>query len=172
GLYTFRLLFVVFGREEDPYVTEHIHTGRFEGPLVMVWPVGVLAVLSVVGGFLQVPGAWNAVDTWLEPVAASANEAGGGTAVFSGVVAFLLSVAGILVAWRLYYRPSDAPARIRERAPMAARALEHKLYFDEAYDAVFYEPSSRLALLLGRRFEGPTILRPLGGLGRGVQGFS
>ncbi|TMJ96409.1 MAG: NADH-quinone oxidoreductase subunit L, partial [Actinobacteria bacterium] len=174
GLYSFRLLFVLFHGEPHAHVREHVsafeHHG--EGPLVMVWPVGVLAVLSVVGGFLQVPGAWNAVNRWIEPVARSIDEASGATAGFSGIAAFLLSAAGIGLAWRFYGRPSNVPARIRERAPLAAQTLEHKFYFDEAYDAVFYEPASRLALAWNRFVEEPLFLRSLTRLGRGVQGIS
>ena len=48
GLYTFRLYFLVFGGEESGFVREHLHRphGRLEGPVSMIWPVGVLAVLA------------------------------------------------------------------------------------------------------------------------------
>ena len=72
----------------------------------------------------------------------------------------------------LYRRPGERPAAIRRRYPWAARTLEHKLYFDEAYDAAFYAPSSRLALWLGRWIEEPLVLRSLGGLATGVRDVS
>ena len=59
-----------------------------------------------------------------------------------------LAVAGIWLAWRWYGRPSDVPERTRKRLPWAARTLEHKFYFDEAYDLAFYEPASRKAIFL------------------------
>jgi NADH-quinone oxidoreductase subunit L len=172
GLYTFRLLFVVFFGEPSPYAREHLHRERFEGPLSMMWPVAVLAVLSVVGGFLQVPGLWHAVDTWLEPVAESVEEVTGGLAAFSILASLAAAVGGIAVAWRLYRRPGDRPAEIRSRFPQAARVLEHKLYFDEAYDLVFYRPASALASWLLGRVEGPVVLRSLAGLGTGVRDVS
>jgi NADH-quinone oxidoreductase subunit L len=172
GLYTFRLLFIVFFGEVSPYAREHLHRERFEGPLSMMWPVAVLAVLSVVGGFLQVPGLWHAVDTWLEPVAESVEEASGGLAAFSILASLTAAVGGIAVAWSLYRRPGGRPAGIRSRFPRAARILEHKLYFDEAYDLVFYRPSSALAAWLLGRIEGPIVLRSLGGLGTGVKDVS
>ena len=49
AVYTFRLLFIVFGGEATDHVREHFHKERFEGPLTMMLPVGVLAVLAVVG---------------------------------------------------------------------------------------------------------------------------
>jgi NADH-quinone oxidoreductase subunit L len=138
----------------------------------MMWPVAILTVLSAVSGFLQIPGVWHAVDTWLEPVVHSIPEAGGATAFFSALVALGAALAGIAVAWALYRRPSERPAEIRRRYPWAARTLEHKLYFDEAYDAAFYEPASRLATWLGRWVEEPVVLRSLGGLGTGVKDVS
>jgi NADH-quinone oxidoreductase subunit L len=172
GLYTFRLLFIVFFGEVSPYAREHLHRERFEGPVAMMWPVAVLAVLSTIGGFLQVPGGWHLVDTWLEPVVESVEEASGGLALFSILASLAAASGGIAVAWALYRRPGDRPAAIRRRYPWAARTLEHKLYFDEAYDLAFYEPASRLAAWLLGRIEGPLVLRSLGGLGTGVRDVS
>jgi NADH-quinone oxidoreductase subunit L len=169
GLYIFRLLFIVFRGEPSGFVREHLHRERFEGPLAMAWPVAVLAVLSVVGGLLQIPDLWHAVDDWIHPVAGSIEEASGSTALFSALAALGLSLAGIWLAWSLYGRRGYGPARARRRWPWAATALERKLYFDEAYDVVFYEPSSRLAIGLARFVERPLFLRSLTGLGGGVR---
>jgi NADH-quinone oxidoreductase subunit L len=169
GLYTFRLLFIVFWGEPTPFAREHLHLKSFEGGLAMAWPVAVLAVLSIVGGWLQVPWGWSLVDDWLEPVAQSAEEATGLTFTFSVLASLLLSLAGIALAWRWYGRASDAPARARQRWPWAARTLEHKFYFDEAYDLAFYEPASRKAAALGRYVEQPVFLGSLGGLASGVR---
>jgi NADH-quinone oxidoreductase subunit L len=172
ALYTFRLLFVVFWGEPTPFVREHLHVARFEGGLAMAWPVAALTLLSVVGGLLQIPGVWHAVDDWIHPVAESVEEAGGGTAIFSALAALAAALAGIALAWLLYGRPSERPAELRRRYPWAARAAEEKFYFDRAYDAAFYEPSSRLPLGLLRFAEDPLFLRSLGGLGSGVRSVS
>jgi NADH-quinone oxidoreductase subunit L len=172
ALYTFRMVFVVFRGEMSAFAREHLHRERFEGPLSMVWPVLGLAALSLVGGLLQVPGLWHTVDEWLHPVAESIEEASGATAWFSALAALALAAAGIFLAWRLYGRPSDAPAKVRRRYPWAARTLEQKFYFDEAYQLAFYEPSSRLAAAEHRFLEEPLFLGPLGDLGRGVRAVS
>ena len=39
----------------------------------MTWPVGVLAVLAVVGGWLQVAGVWHPFGEWLDPIASAAS---------------------------------------------------------------------------------------------------
>jgi len=55
ALYTFRMLFVVFGGEPSPYVREHLHAPtRNEPNLWMAWTVGVLA-LGAVCAFLNLP---------------------------------------------------------------------------------------------------------------------
>ena len=169
ALYTFRLLFIVFWGEMTPFAREHLHKVRWECGIAMAWPVAVLMVLATIGGFLQIPGVWHAVDDWLHPVAESIEEAGGGTAVFSAVAALAAALAGIGLAWSLWGKPSDVPERIRTRWPWAARTLEHKFYFDEAYDLAFYEPADRTARLATRYVEEPLFLRPLGDLARGVR---
>jgi NADH-quinone oxidoreductase subunit L len=172
ALYTFRLLFIVFWGEMTPFAREHLHTKRFEGGLAMAWPVAILAVLSVVGGWLQVPWGWDLVNQWLEPVAQSAEEATGLTFTLSVVASLALAVAGIWLAWLWYGRPSTVPERTRTRWPWAARTLEHKFYFDEAYDLAFYEPASRNATFLTRYVEQPLFLSSLGELGSSVRAAS
>jgi NADH-quinone oxidoreductase subunit L len=169
ALYTFRLLFIVFWGEMTPFAREHLHVRRFEGGLAMAWPVAVLAVLSTIGGFLQVPGAWAGVTDWIDPVAQSIEEASGTTFAFSLIVTLALSVTGILLAWRFWGRPSPVPERTRRRYPWAARTLEQKFYFDQAYDLVFYESSSRAGVLLTQYVEEPVFLRSLRDLGLGVR---
>jgi NADH-quinone oxidoreductase subunit L len=172
ALYTFRLLFIVFFGEPAPFVREHLHKARFEGPLAMMWPVAVLSVLSVIGGLLQIPGVWHGVDTWLEPVVESIPEAGGALAAFSIGASLAAALGGIAVAWAVYRKPGERSAKVRQRFPRVVRTLEHKLYFDEAYDLVFYRPASGFAGWLMRRIEEPVILRSLGGLGIGVRDVS
>jgi NADH-quinone oxidoreductase subunit L len=169
ALYTFRLFFVVFHGDRSVWVSEHLHKREYEGGLAMFWPVAVLTVLATIGGLVQIPGVWNAVDDWLHPVAESIEEAGGATAVFSALAALALSLGGIAVAYAVWGRPSRVAPEARRRYPWAARTLEHKFYFDEAYQSAFYEPSDRVAVLGTRFVEEPLVLRSLRELGDGVR---
>src|SRR5581483_2110070 len=72
----------------------------------------------------------------------------------ASVAAVLLGLAGIGVAWMLY----GAGELSIPRVPALQRLLEHKFYFDEAYDALFYKPASLLASTLRTDFEEPVIL--------------
>jgi NADH-quinone oxidoreductase subunit L len=172
ALYTFRLLFIVFWGEMSAFAREHIHVPGFECGLAMAWPVGVLTVLSVIGGFLQVPWGWKLVDDWIEPVAQSAEEATGLTFTFSVIATTLIALAGIALAWKLWSQPSPVPERLRRRYPRAVRTLEEKIYFDTAYDRAFYEPASQAGVLATRYVEEPIFLRSLGELARGVRTVS
>jgi NADH-quinone oxidoreductase subunit L len=162
GLYTFRLIFRVFGGEPSAFVREHLHTGHGEGPLVMLAPVGVLGVLAAVAGWVQVPGGWHLVSDWLDPVAEPLVEATTTQEAWTSAVSVLLGVTGIAVAWWIY------SAR-RAPAPKASAALEQKLYFDEAYDLVFSRPAIGTAKLLYALVEGPLVAGSISGLAESVR---
>jgi NADH-quinone oxidoreductase subunit L len=167
GLYTFRMMFIVFGGDPSPYAREHFHrpgTGG-EGPFSMTSTVAVLAVLSLVGGWLQFAGIWHPLTDFLEPVAEPLVEPSGTQDLVTSILAVGLGLAGMLVAWQLY-------GTRRVRLPQATfwRALlEHKFYFDEAYDLVFYRPAAATAALWTRVVEGPLIGGSIAGVSIGTR---
>jgi NADH-quinone oxidoreductase subunit L len=184
GLYAFRMLFMVFWGEPSGFVREHLMAGSHahareghldhdgheqhlhsgEGPLSMTSTVGVLAVLTVIGGFLQFAGVWTPVTNWLDPVAHPLVEASGTQEAVSSILAVLLGAGGIAVAWFIYGARSTAAPRVA----WAQNLLEHKFYFDEAYDFAFYRPAVLLATGLARWVERPLILGSVRELVRGV----
>jgi NADH-quinone oxidoreductase subunit L len=152
GLYTFRLFFVVFGREGD--ARPHLHDGR-EGPPSMVWTVSALAVLSAAGGLLQFAPLWTPLTTWLGPVARPFAEAADWQEALASAAAVALGAAGIYVAYVLY-------AAGTARVPRAARLLERKFYWDELYDLAFYRPAVLVSTGLLRFFERPVVAGSIG----------
>jgi NADH-quinone oxidoreductase subunit L len=157
GLYTFRLYFIVFPGEPTPFAREHHHAHHgHEGPKTMLVPVGILTVLAVIGGWIQFAPIWTPLTTWLEPVARTLGvaEPTSWQEGFSSALAVALGLGGIAVAYLVYGRGRLAVPRM----PAVQRALEHKLYFDEAYDAAFYRPAVALATALRRGFEEPVVL--------------
>jgi NADH-quinone oxidoreductase subunit L len=149
GLYTFRLYFLVFPGQPSAFVREHHHThGRGEGPRTMVLPVGILALLAVVGGWIQFAPLWTPLTRWLEPAARTlgvAEPASWQEAVASAL-AVGLGLLGAYVAYAVYGQRRVAVPQL----PAVQRALEHKLYFDEAYDALFFRPAAQLAAWMRR----------------------
>jgi NADH-quinone oxidoreductase subunit L len=158
GLYTFRLYFIVFGGEPKD-LHPHRDNGR-EGPLTMLVPVGALAVLAVIGGWIQFSPLWHPLTNWLDPVASTLGiaEPSSWQDALSSLLAVALGLAGIGVAWAMYGTGRVAVPR----RPALQRALEHKLYFDEAYDRLFYRPTVALVHYLQRPVEEEWIL-PVGG---------
>jgi NADH-quinone oxidoreductase subunit L len=166
GLYAFRMVFIVFLGEPSAFVREHYHelkqdvVGR-----ALTWPVAVLTVLAAFGGWLQFPPLWTPVTTWLDPVAKPLVEASGTEEAVSSIAAVALGLAGIWVAWLLYgARTATVPRYARVQA-----LLEHKFYFDDAYDAVFYRPAVFLARGLGRWIERPLVFGSIRELSEGVR---
>jgi NADH-quinone oxidoreductase subunit L len=165
GLYTFRLYFIVFPGEPAPFVREHYHAhGRTEGPRTMLWPVWVLALLSIFGGWLQFSPLWHPLTNWLEPAARTLGvaEPTSWQEAVASALAVALGLAGIWVAYLVYRQERFAVPRL----PAVQRALEHKLYFDEAYDLLFYRPAVALATWLRRGFEEPVVLAAGSDLGQ------
>ena len=154
GLYTFRMIFLVWRGERSPYAREHLHdTSHGEGPFSMTGAVAVLAVLSVIGGWVQIAGLWHPLANFLDPVAEPLVEPSVVQDWVTSVIAMTIALAGIYLAWLLY----DARAAAIPRVPRVARALEHKLYFDELYDLLFYRPSVAIARALRRGVEEPLV---------------
>jgi NADH-quinone oxidoreductase subunit L len=167
GLYTFRLWFIVFRGEPTPWAREHLHRTRGkEGPISMLWPVGVLAVLAVVGGWIQFAPFWHPIADWLDPVAPSRVEPSNWMEAVASISAAALGLAGMAVAWALY----SAKRMTVPRLAFVQTTLEHKFFFDELYRAVFYLPGSWLARGLGRAIEQPVIAGSLTALGIGTHG--
>ena len=113
ALYTFRMIFIVFWGEPSPYVREHFHRPKGTEPNVwMAWTVGVLALLSVVGGWFQVAGLWETITEFIEPVAETGVEPSGLEDLVTSVIAVALAVAGIYLAWAVYVAGQDPRARL------------------------------------------------------------
>ena len=163
GLYTFRLLFLVFWGEPSAFVREHFHAPKRD---LVGWtmgvPVAVLAVLSVIGGWLQFAPLWHPVETWLQSVAEPVVTPTDWQEGISSALAVLLGLLGIYVAWALYAVKRFAVPRLA----FAQRVLEHKFYFDELYDALFYRPTVWLAKALYRGVEDPLIAESSTSLGQ------
>jgi NADH-quinone oxidoreductase subunit L len=135
-------------------VREHFHALRRDlVGISMASPVAVLTILTVIGGWIQFSPWWHPVETWLRTVAEPVVSPRSWQEWLSIVLSLVLGLSGIVVAWLMYgVRRLAVP-----RFAFAQRTLEHKFYFDEAYDAIFYKPAVQLATLLRRGVEEPLI---------------
>jgi NADH-quinone oxidoreductase subunit L len=171
GIYTFRLFFAVFLGSPSPLVQQHAQGhGHGEGPRTMTVPVAVLTVLAVIGGWVQIAGIWHPFGEWLDPIAVGREhlalvEPTVTQDYVASAFAVGLGLLGIWIAWTLY----GARRVAVPRWPAFQRTLEHKLWFDELYDAVFYRPAVLLATLLRRGVEEPLIGGSLEGVTLGAR---
>ncbi len=163
GLYTFRLYFAVFRGEPSELVKEHAHEGHGEGPLSMLIPVGVLSVLATIGGLVVIPGVWEPFLHWIDETAEPLVTATVAEDYGTSAIAVTLGLIGFFVARRAF-----AAGRQIVTNPGIWKVLEHKLYFDELYDAMFYRPAAALSVALRRRFEEPVVERSLDEIGSGT----
>jgi NADH-quinone oxidoreductase subunit L len=132
--YATRLWLMVFvGPPRNPNLAH-------EAPPVMRWPLIVLAVPTVLLGFLGLRASW--LPGWL-----SAGTPGGAERFHFGAVTSLLSVllllAGAAVAHRAWRRAylTDPAARLGRLRP----AFDRAFYVDDAYDAAVVRPVRDLA---------------------------
>jgi NADH-quinone oxidoreductase subunit L len=150
AFYMFRLLFLTFyGQERATRETlAHAHE---PGGTVMV-PLYVLAVLSLVGGYLGPSEAFvpiheaNSFGNFLAPVFAhgahgeAAHAVSHATERWMAAGATAVAAMGILLALWLYVGRPELPARIAASARGAYRTLANKYFVDELYDAVLVRP--------------------------------
>ena len=156
GVYMFRLLFLTFfgkfrGTEEQKH---HLH----ESPISMTLPLVVLAILSVVGGFLNLPhflgeGTSQKLAHWLHPIyvpGIAHPEVEFGTEMI--LLAFtIIMVIVIFFVLRNIYITKKKMALPEEEYKGLERLSAKKLFVDEFYNA--------------------TVVKPVEGLGHGTRMF-
>jgi NADH-quinone oxidoreductase subunit L len=166
--YMFRLFYLVFhnnfrGSTAD---LEHAH----ESPPVMTWPLVLLAVLSLVGGFINIPGLFGgntALANFLHTSISDAivPETSHITDWILILSSFVLLVLCILAARNYYIREQKLPAGdTAERQPLA-RLVYNKYYVDELYNFLFVRPYEWLSVNLHRFIETAIIVRSVNGIG-------
>jgi NADH-quinone oxidoreductase subunit L len=148
-----------------------------ERELPMKVAMGALAVLATVGGVVQIPKVTDALHTFLEPSFADshiyATLEPSGTLTWLGLlVGAAISVSGIFVAYSLWVRSPEAPARIRARFAPLHRVFVNKWYFDEAIDLLFVRPGGWIGRFASTTFERVVVQGALVGGSTGLVGLA
>jgi NADH-quinone oxidoreductase subunit L len=160
-------------REDSPtgMPAPHGHSGIHESPWVMIVPLVILAVLSVIGGWIGIPGSLgggNRFDKFLAPVfhvstpAEGAEYAGPGqaappekqsegpepqtgrgTELGFTAISVVAALLGLYLAWLLYHRRPELPRRIATALGGFYNAVVNKYYVDELYAILFVSPLVR-----------------------------
>lgn len=167
AFYMFRLYFISFsgsfrGTHEQEH---HLH----ESPAAMTLPLIILAILSVIGGWVGIPNALmnggDRFNEFLAPVLPLKN-----TEVVSHSTELMLMALStglvlitIVFAWSRFrkYQPTEASG--------FGKVLENKWYVDELYDKIIVSPLDKLGKFFNNVFERSVIDGIVNGVGRLVQ---
>jgi NADH-quinone oxidoreductase subunit L len=135
AFYSFRLVFVAFWGTSrlDPGIAGHVK----EPPPTMTVPLIVLAVLAIATGYLGIPDFLAPV----LPAAGSPSAHEGAAAVVIMVLATIMGLGGIALAYLFYVLEPVLPARIAEHWSSFYAGSLHKWYVDELYEAWFVRPT-------------------------------
>ncbi|MFQ5606995.1 MAG: NADH-quinone oxidoreductase subunit L [Candidatus Zixiibacteriota bacterium] len=159
AFYMFRVVYMTFfGKERmDDDTRSHLH----ESPGSMTAPLVILAVLSVIGGWIGIPhifGATNHFEHWLAPVFArteSLMSAGAPHGAVSTewtlmVASVVLIIGSIVLARHYFLKHREAAERIRESFAGVYRLLYGKYFIDELYHRLIIRPIHVFSLVLWR----------------------
>jgi NADH-quinone oxidoreductase subunit L len=119
---------------------EH-HLAEREPP--MKGAMGILAVLAVIGGVLQIPFVTSALEKFLDPTFADSRlhlQPSDGLTAFGLVLGTALALAGIYTAYVVWVARPGTAQRIRDRFPTLHRLFLNKWFFDELIDVLVVRP--------------------------------
>ncbi|HYX09240.1 MAG TPA: NADH-quinone oxidoreductase subunit L [Bacteroidales bacterium] len=143
AIYTFRMVFITFFGESN-------NTPEGKYSLAMAIPLVTLAVLSVMGGFVEIPdtlGNWPAFSNLLHSMLpAPVNTAGGtGTEAILQAIAALIALAGVWIAYHFYIRKPELANSLKTSWNGLHRYWYSGWGFDTLYQTLFIRPAVYLA---------------------------
>src|SRR3954469_25007550 len=129
SFYMFRLLILTFFGKAR-YTHDDVHHVH-ESSSSMLIPLVILAIGSIGGGYLNIPGflGYRTIET-----------AGSNVDTILMLDSIGAALAGLAIAWWLYAARPELPGRIAARADAFYSILTHKYYIDEIYDAIIVLP--------------------------------
>jgi NADH-quinone oxidoreductase subunit L len=157
SFYSWRLIFKTFHGE--PHDVHHYEAAH-ESPLVMLIPLGILAVGCLAAGwpFVSLFTGHGEAEFFRESLKVAPGnsilEAMHEVPLAISLAPTVMMIIGFLVAWQFYMRRPDIPERLaREQAPLY-QFLLNKWYFDEIYDFLIVRPIIWLGRLLWKGGDG------------------
>jgi NADH-quinone oxidoreductase subunit L len=179
AFYMFRLYFLTFsgsfrGTHEQEH---HLH----ESPVSMTLPLVVLAVLSVIGGFVNIPkifgGGFLALEHFLEPVLESSLlklgilDLSHSTEIIIMIISFSVALSSILFARLLYVQKNMLPQADGEQKSFMYSLSQNKFYFDEIYTKLIIDPLHSLSKILYKFIEVSGIDKLVNSFSPAIQGI-
>ena len=166
AFYMFRLYFLTFNGSFRGTEDQHHHL--HESPAAMTIPLVVLAILSIVGGYVGLPEVMsehNAIGSFLSTAVTDFGDhhLAPATEWMLMGISVAVSVLMIIVAYSVNRKPNFV-----ENTGLA-KVLENKWYVDELYDAVVVRPMEALSGMLDKFAEKRGIDGIVNGVGKTVR---
>jgi len=157
--YMFRLLYLVFFGENRS-AEAHPH----ESPKVMTVPLMILSVLSVFGGFLNIPSLFGgnlSFSAYLDSAVVSKTSEKISSATEIGMILLSVALLAVVIYWayQTFVRKAEIPSGDEVKLTPVQRIITNKFYIDEFYRAAFEKPFGNLSVFLFRKVE-TAILDP------------
>jgi len=166
AFYMFRLLFITFngkfrGTEKQ---WNHVH----ESPSAMTIPLIILAVLSAIAGFVNIPALFGGTESlthFLSPVIQQTHQTTLSHAteymLMGGAVVLILAV----ISWAYFKFKNYEP---KEESSAFGKTLENKWYVDELYNSILVKPLQVIAAFFNTIVEKKGIDGMVNGVGKAV----
>jgi NADH-quinone oxidoreductase subunit L len=167
AFYMFRLFFLTFtgdfrGTEEQKH---HLH----ESPPSMTIPLIILAVLSLIGGFVGVPDVLMQGGDKLAAFLAPVIPVKTGEAVSPGTELTLMALSTVLVILTIGFAWLQFRHYKQKEATGFGRVLENKWYIDELYEKIIVQPLDKIGAFFNSVIERSVIDSMVNGVGKLVQ---
>ncbi len=166
AFYMFRLLFITFngkfrGTEKQ---WNHVH----ESPAAMTVPLIILAVLSAIAGFVNIPALFGGTESlthFLSPVIQQTHQTTLSHAteymLMGGAVVLILAV----ISWAYFKFKNYEP---KEESSAFGKILENKWYVDELYNSILVKPLQAITAFFNTIVEKKGIDGMVNGVGKAV----
>jgi NADH-quinone oxidoreductase subunit L len=172
AFYMFRLYAMTFlGKFRGTHEQEHhLH----ESPAAITFPLIILAILAVVGGWIGIPEVFmhggHRLETFLEPIFAKSNSLAAHDPLSHSTEYFLMgvSVGGSLIALLYALNKYKNYQNSGKEETGIGKVLSNKWYIDELYNAIIVRPVNLIAGFFNNVMEKNVIDGMVNGVGRAV----
>ncbi|MCB0506871.1 MAG: NADH-quinone oxidoreductase subunit L [Chitinophagales bacterium] len=176
--YMFRLLFLAFYGEfrGNNIVKNHVH----ESPKSMTIPLSVLAVLSVIGGWIGFPHALGHqlhLHHWLDGFLSTAlkmptTEMSLNTELLLMLITIVLILIVVFWARNIFITKKYVSNNDEDAMPLWKEIIYYKFYVDEIYESIIVKPINKISRLLQDYIERSGIDAMVNGIGTSVVNWS
>ncbi|TMV74885.1 NADH-quinone oxidoreductase subunit L, partial [Thioclava sp. BHET1] len=187
AFYSWRLMFLTFWGK--PRGDHHAHDHAHESPLVMLIPLGLLAIGATFAGMLGYNAFFGNETTLVHffGLHEGARMPGQGSIYIApdnhvletahhlpewvGLAPTIAMALGFLIALQMYIFSTDLPGKLANSMRPLYLFLLNKWYFDELYDLIIVRPALGLGRVLWKKGDGAAIDGAVNGFAMGVIPF-